>query len=327
VGEPSGAPPSQPASCSPTGWPGCGGVPPAATRRVRHRRYRGRETPVETRDDICTLRAMYRPAVIGRVDLLTDLESGALAAPAPTAPEEVPSTAEVARRWAVALGLRPGNTQGPTPSALLPVVEAWARGHGWTGPDVLQLGAGLNAAGLRRRRQVKSGALRLLLHPADCAKLWRLVRAAWAPARAPGDRRGVKRPKSPRLKRTLTPRPAPPQPFREAVRGLHHSARPLLDSLGRVWPCPSVAARALRGNPKALGNSLAWLRAALEGPPVDSRPLLEALKRKGHWRGVWWRYLTPEEVAAVPEGHMVGAPLRPYRWGLVCECGGHGSGP
>jgi hypothetical protein len=296
-----------------------------ATRALRQDREAG-----EGGDDICTLRAAYWSWHQKLMDLLADLESGTLASPTASVGAEVePLCAEVARQWAVALQLRPGSARGPPPSALVPVVATWAAGKGLHGPDATRLAVGLTWAGLRRRLADAKQLQRVALHPADSAKLWRLVRAAWAPARAPGDQRGLKRTNKRRrgLKRTLTPRPAPPQPFHEAVRNLHHSARPLLDSLGRVWPSPSVAARALRGNPKALGNSLAWLRAALEGPPVDSRPLLEALKRKGHWRGVWWRYLTPEEVAAVPEGHMVGAPLRPYRWGLACECGGHGSAP
>ena len=260
------------------------------------------------------------------MDSVDALERGLLPTPmvAPLA-EDVPLPSEVARRWAVALGLRTGGVDGPHPTALEPVLARWARERGWTAPHRRELGTGLAWAGLRRRRRAHGeGGLRLLLHRDDAALLWRLVREAWAPGYAPGDSRGKHRRKRRARKypRRTAQRP-PPTPFHEELARLGRGAAPVVDTLGRVWPSPCVAARHLGGNLKALDNSRRALHHALATPPVDSSALRSALRKGAPWKGVLWRHLTPAEVAAVPPGHLAGEPLPGYAWGLTCHrCGG-----
>lgn len=263
---------------------------------------------------------------------LDALERGELQPPASDAPpaEVVPSV-EVARLWAVDLGLKPGNTMGPTPAGLVPVVDAWARARGMTGPGARCVGKGLAAAGLRRRSRTDHGSCYVALAREDAARLWALARAAWAPALPPRDRR------APRKRRPREYKPEPPTTPRqqlgtwaEELRRLpRHLRRPVCDSTGRVWPSPAVVARALGGNRKALDNAMRGFREALHGPEVETpKALLQAMRKGGVWRGRWWRYLTPEEVQAIPPTHPAGTPLPGYGWGLSCACcGGHATYP
>jgi hypothetical protein len=248
------------------------------------------------------------------------LEVGTLQLPAEQPRREVPLGTEMALEWARSLGLRPGHAAGPRATALHPVVAAWAAERGWTPPGTREIGRGLAwATGVKRR-----------LHPEDVAKLWRLVRAAWAPAYAPGDPRAKtetlrrwrhRKGAAPRLK-------PPPLPlFHEQLAKLGRKARPLCDSLGRVWPSGCVAAKALGGSYKAVDNARRLLADALTGTPKvsTSARILEAMRRGGTWRGVWWRHLTPAEVRAVPLEHRSGEPLPGLGWGLVCpRCGSCG---
>jgi len=253
-------------------------------------------------------------------DDLGALERGELAPPPAAAVDDTwTRTALVAMEWARSLGLRRGNSQGPTSSALMPVVEAWAATTGRAAPDHRQLGRGLRLAGLTSR---SSNNIRYFtLHRDDAARLWAMVRAAWAPAYAPGDPRGVRR--APKVRRRLRPR-LEPLPFHAELKRLGKQARPLVDSYGRVWPSGVAAARALRGNRKALDNSRRALQRILEGGTASSEGLLQAIRNGVPWRGVWWRHLTPAEVASVPPGHLSGHPLPCYGWGLVCpKCGVH----
>lgn len=258
------------------------------------------------------------------MDDIHGLEAGILPLPPSAALETgVPTGAAVARDWALALRLRPGNTLGPTPSALAPVVAAWAAGQGWTGPGSREIGTGLIWAGLKRRRPGARGVRQVLLHHSDCARLWALVRDAWAPAYAPGDGRGRREHKRrDRARLGLAPRLKPPllPLFHEELSKLGRKARPLVDSLGRVWPSGCVAARALGGSYKAVDNARRLLADALTGTPKvsTSAAIREAMKRGGTWRGVWWRHLTPAEAAAVPLEHRSGEPLPGLGWGLVC---------
>lgn len=251
------------------------------------------------------------------------LESGALQPPVEQPRSEVPLGTEMALEWARSLGLRPGHAASPRAAALHPVVAAWAAERGWTPPGTREIGRGMAwATGVKRR-----------LHPEDAAKLWRLVRAAWAPAYAPGDPRAparATREKSWRHRKGPAPRVKPPPLplFHEELRKLGRKARPLVDSLGRVWPSGCVAARALGGSYKAVDNARRLLADALTGTPKESTSarILEAMRRGGSWRGVWWRHLTPAEVAAVPLGHRSGEALPGLGWGLVCpKCGSCGA--
>lgn len=259
------------------------------------------------------------------MDLVRELEAGTLAAPPAAAAVDAVRTAEVVRAWAAELKLRPGNTQGPQVRALVPVVGRWAEQRGWTGAGSRELGKGLAWAGLRRRMVGERGAHHVLVHLEDARLLWRMAREAWAPALPPGDPRARTAYARERRKRKAhTPRPRlERRPFHEELRSMRGTPRPVVDSLGRVWPSPVVAARWMGGSQKALGNSVAWLRAALSGGPgTDSSALHAAISRGAAWRGLWWRHLTPSEVAAVPAGHLSGLPLPGLGWGLVCgKCG------
>lgn len=267
------------------------------------------------------------------------LESGALApvAAAPAGDAALPRGAAVAQAWALALRLRPGHSEGPRATALAPVVAAWAAERGLSPPGSREIGTGLAWAGLRRRLVSGYGKGRdrhVALHPEDAAKLWRLVRAAWAPAYAPGDgkarsayERTRRRTRRARLGPAPRVKPLPLPLFHEELRKLGRKARPLVDSLGRVWPSGCVAARALGGSYKAVDNARRLLADALTGTPkASSRAIAEAMRRGGSWRGAWWRHLTPAEVAAVPLEHRSGEPLPGLGWGLVCpKCGSCGA--
>lgn len=269
-----------------------------------------------------------------KTDDVAALESGVLRLPeVDAAPAPVPAPMEVVRRWAVELGLRPGNSLGPRATALVKVVAAWAAERGWTAPDFREVGRGLRLAGfVRRRKPGRTGGYRLaLLHPADAALLWRLVRAAWAPAWAPGDPRGPTHQRQSQRRSALgklrraAPRLKPTREQPPFHAELKQRTRPVVDSLGRVWPSVAVAATAMGGSRQALANAVALYRKLTyieaEGP-VSADALRSALNKGAAWRGVWWRYLTHAEVAAVPPGTLSGGKLPGFGWGLTCpRCG------
>ena len=259
---------------------------------------------------LCTSHVTAKGDTLADVDILRALEAGELPEEPLSPPLEVRRSSDVALHWARELGLRPGTTRGPSATALVPVVDAWATTRGLTGPGHRDVGRGMAAAGVSK------------LHREDAARLRRLVRAAWAPGFSPDDKRQHKPKRGARVKRT---RPPPsPRPFHEEVKQLGPRAHPLCDSAGRVWPAPSAAARALGGSRKAVNHAVGYFRALL---PVDSRPLAQAAARRATWRGVWWRYLAPAEVAAVPPGTLTGQRLPGLGWGLTCgKCGACASG-
>lgn len=175
-------------------------------------------------------------------------------------------------------------------------------------------------AGLYRRTR-HGTTPRVLLHHADAARLTKLAREAWAPALPPGDTRRQKRKAVGGAPRRLTPPPQAAADFHEERLQLKKRARPLVDSQGRVWPAPSVAAKALGGSRKALNHAVGHFRHLVRDT-VDASPLRSALAKLATWRGVWWRYLTPSEVAAIPPGTRTGDRLPGFGWGLTCQhCG------
>lgn len=261
------------------------------------------------------------------MDSIADLESGRLAAePEPQVTH--PATTEVARLWAVHMQLRHGGTEGPTPRALMPLVDAWAASQGWTGPTATGVGKGLKLAGLCRAPGQRRGGCPLMLHRDDAARLWRLVREAWAPGVAPGDhvRQDARKPRRRGVLYSPRPRTKPAQPtWAEALAKLGGKARPLVDSTGRVWPSPAWVARSLGGNRVAVYNAVKALEPWLREAVVDSRVVANATAKGASWRGMLWRYLAPEECAMVPPEHRVGAVLPAFRWGLVCQQCGSGA--
>lgn len=256
------------------------------------------------------------------------LENGELQPPAVEAAAPlrvVERSARTAEKWARALGLRPGSTRAPTPKHLEPVVEAWARQHGLPEPSHREVGLGLSAAGLVGRCLGASGR-HVLLHRHDARRLWDLAREAWAPAVLRGDPLQERKRLAKHWRDKQKLRHHPPQPpaaFHEELARASSASRPLVDSFGRVWPSPPVAARVLGGSRKALDNSLRAHRNLLTLPTgaVPSDPLLSAIAQQARWQGCFWRYLTPAEVRAIPQGTATGQRLPGLGWGLVCVCG------
>lgn len=216
------------------------------------------------------------------------------------------SAIEVARRWVLSLGLRSGVTRSLQPGALLPLAERWAEERGWTPPDVSSLGVAFRAAGVRIWHTGK--ARRLLLHRDDAARLRALVWEAWAPRVPPGERPRSKPRRMPlqcalaRLE-YLKP-PAPSFHAQLAREGGLSRARPVVDSRGRCYPSATYAARAL--SPKRDGRKA-------------PKRLIEAMGRGGHWKGLVWRRMLPEELALVPQEALCGVKVEALSWQATCQ--------
>jgi hypothetical protein len=188
--------------------------------------------------------------------------------------------------WARASGATAGPAQSPPPGWLLPLAHAWMAAHGWhVRPTWHDVGKALSVLGCPR---VSSTAGRKAYRvPKALAESW------WEQV---GGR--------PKRKR----RAAKKKPHQRAVKPLFHTglnpaSRPILDSLGRVYPSLGAAAAVAgegEGNWKGLHNAL---RAVRNG---------EALW--GKWRSLLWRYLSQEETAMVPWGTRTGAV--PVEWGF-----------
>jgi hypothetical protein len=229
--------------------------------------------------------------------------------------DDAPRTGiEVARRWAVAMALRPGQTWAVRPGALVPVVAAWAAERGWAPVDVGAVGRGLSAAGLETRER-PSDPRRLLLHRDDAARLRKLVWEAWAPHVPPGERPRNKPGRLPlqcALARLNYLRPPAPG-FHAQLKLEGSQARPVVDNLGRCYPSIRYAATALA--PK---------RQKAKAPAQ----LVSALRRGGVWKGRLWRYLLPQELAQVPQRAPCGVRLEGLGWLELCHnhallTGGH----
>lgn len=248
-------------------------------------------------DGLCARRANPRPdmpAAPPLVDLSDD---------APT------SEIEVARRWALSLGLRSGVTRCFQPGALLPLAERWAFERGWAPPTVTSIGVGLAAAGVRLWRGRER---RLLLHRDDAARLRRLVWEAWAPRVPPGERPRRKEQRLPlqcalgRLAYLERKRTEPPPTFHAqlAREGGLSRATPVVDSRGRVYPTLAYAARALVA------------KRLKDKAPAQ---LIAALRRDGHWHGMVWRRLLPEELELIPHDAVCGARVEALSWQYSCQ--------
>lgn len=208
--------------------------------------------------------------------LLASLRAGQAAAPPVTSATPPPATPEEAvRRWAEALGLRPGTHRSPSAVQLAPAVETWCAARGWVVPvSHMRLGRALRGMGLRvvTRARLRGYAVR----QQDAEAMWESVRRAH-----PGGVPDASRP--PRYRpRPRAPRGPPPLvvPARRDPR-----TRLLLDSTLRVWPSAAVAAA-----------TLGTVRTAI----------VNAIRTGGTAAHLRWRYLTPAEVAALPPGARAG---------------------
>lgn len=221
--------------------------------------------------------------------------------------DDAPRTGvELARRWALEMGLRPGHTWGVRPGALVPVVAQWAAARGWAPADVGAIGRGLMAAGLDSRHR-NTDPRRLLLHREDAARLRKLVWEAWAPRVPPGERPRNKPGRLPlqcALARLNYLKPPPPGFHEQLAReGGLSRARPVVDSKGRCYPSVTYAARA---------------RVAKRQRDKAPAQLVAALRRDGHWHGVVWRSLLPAELALIPPGAPCGVRVEALAWRAMC---------
>lgn len=232
--------------------------------------------------------------------------------------DDAPASAiEVARRWALSLGLRSGVTRCFFPSALVPLAERWAEERGWAPPNASAVGLGLAAAGVRIWQAGGTGR-RLLLHRDDAARLRKLVWEAWHPRVPPGERPRTKPGRQP-LQAALArlaylERREPPPGFHAqlakdnaaagALSGGLSRATPVVDSRGRVYPSVAYAARHMVGK-REKGKAPAQLTAAL--------------RRDGHWKGMVWRRMLPEELALVPRDAPCGARIEALSWQYACH--------
>lgn len=218
--------------------------------------------------------------------------------------DDAPRTSiEVARLWALEMRLRPGSTHGVRPGALEPLVRAWAESRGWSPPPLRAIGAGVAASGVRVWRN--GPERRLLLHRDDAARLRQLVWEAWHPRVPPGER-PKQRPRRVPLQCALARlaylerREAPPGFHAQLAReGGLSRATPVVDSRGRVYPSLAYAARALS--------------AKRDKDKAPSR-LTAAMRRDGHWKGMVWRRLLPEELEMIPQGAACGARVEELSW-------------
>lgn len=217
--------------------------------------------------------------------VLARLEAGGpgLANPRRVA-SEPESNLDAVRQWVTARGWRPGRAASPPPTALAELYAQHAASLGWA-RDWLAPGEVARCLRVLGWRDFLRGGRRGFRVDADTA---RALEAA-----APGAS-AIRRGKRPRR------RPAPPK----RVAPLFHAvladvrrtrARPLVDTLGRVWPSARVAASLL--------------------PRVHHQDVQRAASRGGPAAGALWRYLTPAEVARVPPMHLSGHVLPALAWG------------
>jgi hypothetical protein len=221
--------------------------------------------------------------------------------------DDAPRTGvETARLWALEMGLRAGSTKSLRPSAVELVVVRWAEARGWSPPPLRAVGHGLAAAGIRINHA--RGERRLLLHRDDAARLRKLVWEAWAPRVPPGERpkrREQRLPLQCALARLEYLKPPPPGFHAQLAReGGLSRAVPVVDSRGRCYPSVAYAARSLV--------------AKREKDKAPAR-LVAAMRKDGHWRGLVWRRLLPQEVALVPQGAPCGFRIEALSWQYACQ--------
>jgi hypothetical protein len=204
--------------------------------------------------------------------------------------------------WMRHVGMRKGAYKSPTVTLMSRLLGELADAEGWPFNRVapLRLGYLLGALGFVRHSGASQRGYRV---DRECARrLW-----AALPDVAPEGRRlrraPTKRPKAGRVDAPL---------FWRVYRGRRKSsARPLVDSLGRVWPSAHEAARLI--------------------PRAHHQQISLAARRGAAAVGLLWRYLTPDEVRLVPADARCGQRYPWLAWGartLCCPaCGVSLAGP
>lgn len=189
------------------------------------------------------------------------------------------------REWVTATGWRPGHGTSPPAKLLAVAFERFARERGWaldslTAPEVARCLRKLGWVSFVRGKRTHFRVDR-----ATAARLEAMTPGAAAVRQGKRVRR----------------RPAPLRhrlvPLFHAVLSGHKArmrAKPVVDTLGRVFPTARVAASLL--------------------PRVYHQDIQRAAQKGGPANGLLWRYLTPAEVAAVPPMHRSGQVMPALAW-------------
>jgi hypothetical protein len=226
---------------------------------------------------------------------LARLESGATPDGDVTPADEPRSQEDAVRRWLASLGARPGGTATPTVTRLCEVYGRHAKAQGWGLDWVPAPAMGRVLRRLGYRWQTASSLNGPLVCRDAARRLWAEVPRTERPKRPRKARRApaARLPRAPLFWACLADR------RRARSDDPTRHAKPLVDTLGRVWPSARVAASLL--------------------PKVHHRAIQEcAVGRKTSGAGgVLWRYLTPDEVRRVPQGHRAGQVLDWLAWGVA----------
>lgn len=209
---------------------------------------------------------------------------------APTLERAPRDAREAVRRWLAAECVLPGGHRSPPAGWLAELVADWCAARGWD-CEVLGLHVSRELLAAAYEPVFSHNRRGYRMHRDSAARLWALVREKHpsAPSRPPG-----------RKATHLPPRRCEaPARERPLLSERQHNARPLLDSLGRVWPSAAEAARLLRAHPEHIQT------AAL---------------RRAQALGVRWRQLSPAEVALLPPETRAGDVV-PLCWHECCLAG------
>lgn len=229
-----------------------------------------------------------RPANVAAA--LARLEAGDTTHGAPTGglERELPTTPWVAiSTWVREIGMRQGAYQAPPCTQLAKAFREYALAHRWPFDFVThaQMGRGLKALGFK---PAQTSAFRSYwIDGPTHRKLW---------ASTPR----VLRPRHAAKRKPLAPRPLAPL-FWESLadgRRVGH-AKPLVDTLGRVWPSARVAQTTL--------------------PRARQMHIQASANGRGGAAGCLWRYLTLEELARIPSLHRSGQVVDWAAWGRPVE--------
>ena len=228
------------------------------------------------------------------LEVLARLEAGE--APAPRLAWEPDSPLAAVKAWVASRGMKRGGVMAAS-AALLASYAAHARASGWALESLTAyaLGRALSVLGYTR---VCQGGVRGFRVDRDTAR--RMMLHTPLPHRRKQRRRLNARPKRDAVRKPFWPLP-------------HPAARPVVDTLGRVYPAVRTAAECVR-----------------VAQPTIQRAVWHGVGAAG----VLWRFLTPEEVRCVPTNTLAGDVLPWLSWrrtvsvqpmgqGEVCPaCGG-----
>jgi hypothetical protein len=227
---------------------------------------------------------------------LARLESGATSDAIETSRGEPTTHHEAVRLWLESLGAKPGATLGPGVRHLRTAFARYAASRGWGLDDVSHVRWRPLLGAMGYAFAANGGVRGPLVSKQAARRLWAEVPRAERP----------KRPRKARRAPAAAPLPRAPlfwaclaDKRRARSDDPTRHAKPLVDTLGRVWPSARVAASLL--------------------PKVHHRTIQEcAVGRKTSGAGgVLWRYLTPDEVRRVPQGHRAGQVLAWLAWGVA----------